>query len=79
MKKIQQLCLATVFTLVLITPAFAGEIGTGGKSEPPPPPTSASTTTSSEVPLAPKDDGEYEYQLIEDIALELLQTMLSVF
>jgi len=79
MKKLQQLCLASVFTLALTTTTFAGEIGTGGKTPPPPPPTSASTTSSSEVPLVPKDDAENEYQLIEDIALELLRTMLSVF
>jgi hypothetical protein len=79
MKKLQQLCLASVFTLVLTTATFAGEIGTGGKTPPPPPPTSASTTTSSEVPLVSKDDAENEYQLIEAIALELLRTMLSVF
>lgn len=79
MKNFQQLCLATVFTLVLTTATFAGEIGTGGKTPPPPPPASASTTSSSEVPLVPKDDAENEYQLIEDIAFELLRTMFSVF
>lgn len=78
MKRIQQLCLASVFTLVLTTVTFAGEIGTGGKTPPPPPPTSASTT-SNEVPLAPNDDADQEYQVIEDIALELLRTLLSVF
>ena len=79
MKRIQQLCLASVFTLVLGTATFAGEIGTGGKTPPPPPPTSSSTTTSSEVPLAPNDDADQEYQVVEDIALELLRTLLSVF
>lgn len=79
MKKLQQLCLAGVFTLVLTTATFAGHIDTGGKTAPPPPPASASTTTSGEIPTAAKDDAAYEYQLIEDIALELLRTMLSVF
>lgn len=79
MKKLQQLCLASVFTLVLTTATFAGEIGTGGKSDPPPPPPAASATTSSEVPLVTKDEAEPEYQLIEDIAFELLRTLLSVF
>ena len=32
MKKLQQLCLAGVFTLLLTTATFAGEIGTGGKT-----------------------------------------------
>jgi hypothetical protein len=79
MRKHQQLYLASVFKLVLTTATFAGEIATGGKTPPPPPPTSASTTTSSEVPLVPKDDADNEYQLLDTIALELLQTMLSVF
>jgi hypothetical protein len=71
--------MAVVFTLVLATATFAGEIGTGGKTPPPPPPASASTTTSSEVPLDPNADVDDEYQLVEDIALELLRTLLSVF
>jgi hypothetical protein len=79
MKKLQQLCLAVVFTLLLTTATFAGDIATGGKTPPPPPPASASATTSGETPIDPKDDADYEYQLIEDIALELLRTMLSVF
>lgn len=78
MKKIQQLSLAAVFTLVLTNAAFAGEIGTGGKTPPPPPPPAATTTCSDDL-LAPKADAEYEYQFIEDIALELLRTVLSVF
>jgi hypothetical protein len=64
---------------MLSTATFAGEIGTGGKTPPPPPPDSASATTSAETTLEPKVDADYEYQLIEDIGLELLQTMLSVF
>ena len=79
MKNLRQLCLAVAFTFVLATATFAGEIGTGGKTPPPPPPTSASTAASSEVSLAPNDDGDHEYQLVEDIALELLRTLLSVF
>jgi hypothetical protein len=79
MKTLQHLCLAVVFTLTLTTVTFAGEIGTGGKTPPPPPPDSATATTSAETPLEPKDDADYEYQLMEDITLQLLRTMLSVF
>jgi hypothetical protein len=79
MKNVRQLSLAVVFTLVVATATFAGEIGTGGKTPPPPPPASASTTTSTEVPLASSDDVDHEYQLVEDIALELLRTLLLVF
>jgi hypothetical protein len=45
----------------------------------PPPPDSAPATTSGETLLDPKDDADYEYQLMEDITLQLLRTMLSVF
>lgn len=79
MKTLKHLCLAVVFTLTLTTVTFAGEIGTGGKTPPPPPPDSAIATTSGETPLEPKDDADYEYQLMEDITLQLLQTMLSIF
>ena len=79
MKTLQHLCLAVVFTLTLTTATFAGEIGTGGKTPPPPPPDSATVIISGETPLEPKDDADYEYQLMEDITLQLLRTMLSVF
>jgi hypothetical protein len=77
MRKLQQLCLAGLFIVALTTATFAGDIDTGGRTEPPPPPPSA--TTSGEIPTVAKDDASYEYQLIEDIALELLRTMLSIF
>ena len=79
MKTLQNLCLALVFTLTLTTATFAGEIGTGGKTPPPPPPDSATATTSGEALLDPKDDADYGYQLMEDITIQLLRTMLSVF
>jgi len=77
MKKLQQLCLAAVFTLALTTATFAGDIQTGGKTEPPPPPP-ASATSPGEIQIDSKDDAGDEYQLLEDIALDLL-LMLSVF
>ena len=79
MKKLQELCLAAVFTLVLTTATFAGEIPTGGKTPPPPPPESASATTSGEIAIDPNDHDGDEYQLLEDIVPDLLQIMLSVF
>lgn len=81
MKKLQQLCLAGVFTLVLASAAFAGDIATGGRTEPPPPPppNPASATTSGEIPIAAKGDADYEYQIVEDLALGLLRTLLSVY
>lgn len=79
MKTLQHLSLAVVFTLTLTIATVAGEIGTGGKTPPPPPPDSATATTSGENPLKPNDDADYEYQFMEDITLQLLRTMLSVF
>ncbi|HEY6803606.1 MAG TPA: hypothetical protein VI306_08510 [Pyrinomonadaceae bacterium] len=79
MKKLQQLCLAAAFTLGLTTATFAGEIATGGRTEPPPPPSAqASATTSGEISTA-QDDADYENQLIEDISVALLRTLLSAF
>lgn len=80
MKKLQRLCVVGVFTLVLATVTFAGEIATGGSPQPPPPPAASSTITPGEIdtpgdihtPLATSDS-------VADIALNLLQTMLSVF
>ncbi len=79
MKNLHEICLACVFTLVLATATFAGEIPTGGKTPPPPPPESASATTSGEIAIDPNDNEGTEYQLIEDIVPDLLQIMLSVF
>lgn len=71
MKKLRQLCMASVFTLVLTTATFAGDISTPGKTPPPP---DASTTTQGDIQTG------YEIQdSVADIALNLLQTMLSVF
>lgn len=78
MKKLQQLFMATVFTLVLTCVALAGDISTPGFAQPTPTPNPASASTSVEIRLDPKDS-EHGYQLIEDIALELLRTILSGF
>jgi hypothetical protein len=79
MKKIQRLCLVSAFILVLTTATFAGEISTG-KTPPPPPPASSSAMTPGEIdtPRAiPNPQGTSDS--VTDIALEVLQTMLSVF
>jgi len=79
MKKLQNLCLAVVFTLVLTTATFAGEIPTGGKTPPPPPPASASATPSGEIAIDQNDNEGNEYQLIDDIGPDLLRIVLLVF
>ncbi len=79
MKKLQQLCLAGVFTFVLTTTTFAGDIHTPGITQPPPPdewtaitPGSIETGPGVQNPHAISDS-------VADIALNLLQTMLSLF
>lgn len=79
MKKIQELCLAGVFTLVLTTATLAGEIPTGGKTEPPPPPVPASAIASGEIANDPNDNEGNKYHLLEDIVPDLLLIIFSVF
>lgn len=75
MKRLQELVLASVVTLVLATATFAGEIPTGGKTPPPPPPSS----TAGENAVNFSDTQSDEYQLLEEIVPNLLLVMLSVF
>lgn len=79
MRKLQELYLAGVFTLVLTTATLAGEIPTGGKTEPPPPPVPASATASGEIATDPNDTQGEQYQLPENILPDLLLIILSVF
>lgn len=76
MRKLQELCLAGVFTLVLTTATLAGEIPTGGKTEPPPVP--ASATAPGEIATDPNDQQGDQYQLPETILPDLLLIILSV-
>lgn len=76
MKKLQQLCVAGVFTLVLTTATFAGDIQTPGVTQPPPPPPDELSATT------PGDIATGRIALSDsaiDFALDLLQTMLLVF
>ncbi len=80
MKKLQQLCMAGVFTLVLTTATFAGDISTPGITQPPPP---GESSTIAPGDIATPGRGTQNPQAmsvsVADIALNLLQTMLSVF
>jgi hypothetical protein len=80
MKKLQQLCMAGVFTLVLTTATFAGEISTGGLTQPPPPPPDGlSATAPGDIATGGLQNSGPSSDSVADIALNLLQTMLSVF
>ena len=77
MRKLRQLSMAVMLTLVLATCAFAGIIGGGPEPPPEPPPASATgiieTPPSDAQPVAPATDP------VVDIALNLLQGVLSLF
>lgn len=72
MKSIERLCLVGVFTVVVTTTTFAGDIHTLKVTPPPPNASSAITPGDIETPQATSDSAA-------EFALNLLQTMLSVF
>jgi hypothetical protein len=82
MKRLQRLCLAAVFTVVLTSSTLAGDISTPGIAQPSPPPPS-SAMTAGETPLGERSSTSEvdvsESPLLTDVALDLLQIMLSVF
>lgn len=78
MKKLQQLCMAVMLTLVLTTATFAGEIATGGRTQPLPP-NQPSATAPGEISTPGIQSPQAMSDSVANIALNLLQTMLSVF
>jgi hypothetical protein len=68
---------AGVFTLVLTTATFAGDIQTGGS--PQPPPTASSTLAPGDIETPGIQNAQAMSDSVADIALNLLQIMLSVF
>jgi hypothetical protein len=80
MKKLQHLCMSGVFTLVLSTAAFGGHIETPGVTPPPPPPPDElSAITPAHVETEGIPSSQAAGDSVTDIALNLLQTMLTVF
>jgi hypothetical protein len=83
MKKLQRLCAATVFALLLTSATLAGEISTPGIAQPSPTPPPSSVMAAGEIPvLGRSSTSELEVSestLLTDFALDLLQIMLSVF
>ena len=71
MKRLQQLCMTGLFTLVLTTATFAGDIHTGGAQ--PLPPDQSSAPMPGDIEAGAMSDS------VADIVLNLLQTMLSAF
>lgn len=85
MKKLQRLSAAAVFTFVLTTATFAGEISTPGIAQPAPSPspTLSSAMTLGEIPIGEgsttSEVGPCANNSLMDFALDLLQIMLTVF
>ncbi len=79
MKKLQQLCMAGVFTLVLTTTAFAGDSHTHGLTQPPPPPDESSATTPGDVHTGGIQSPQALSDSVTDVAVNLLQTLLAMF
>jgi hypothetical protein len=81
MKRLQQLNIAVVLSLLFSVATFAGEIGMP-KAPPPPPPGSSSTTTPGDIWIdtsAATQGPALASDSAEGIALNLLQSILSVF
>ena len=78
MKKLKQLNLAVVVSLVLSVSALAGEIEIG-KSSTPPPPAPSSATTPGEIWIPGEIQIGAPSDPITEVALNLLQTVLSIF
>lgn len=79
MKTLRQLSVASVFVFVLAMPAFAGEISTG--IAPPPPPHAAAGQIETGITGQIETDSS-EATAIDsatEIALNLLQSVLSLF
>lgn len=77
MKKLQQLCAATMLLFVLSLSALAGNIHTNVVDPPPPPPESATTTESGLSSTDIATDSNEANTLFTEITLSLLQ-LLSV-
>jgi hypothetical protein len=78
MKKLWQLCVAGVFALALTTATFAGDIQTPGSPQPPPS-NQSSAATPGDIDTQSKQNPQAMSDSVTDIALNLLQTMLSMF
>ena len=77
MKRLQQLCMAGVFALVLTTATFAGDIHTGGIA-PPPPPGASSTLAPGDIDTPGMQNSQATSDSVTDIALSLLQSLLAM-
>lgn len=90
MKNLGTLCASVVLALILTTPAFAGDIHTG-ITNPPPAPQGVISTGVTDSPATQgnihtgvtnqesAEDGATASDSVTEIALNLLQSVLSLF
>jgi hypothetical protein len=69
--------MAVVFALMLANGAFAGSIGTG--PEPPPEPPSVTATGTIDTPPSGAQPETPATDPVVDLALDLIQSVLSLF
>jgi hypothetical protein len=77
MKKLSPACVAVVLSLLLSASAFAGDIYIPAPA--PPPPEACTVTAPSETANAPLGGAVAQSNAVSDIAMGLLQSLLSVF
>lgn len=76
MKQLQRLTIAAVLVLTIAMSSLAGEIPIPGAAPTPTPPNSSLTITPGEIPIEDEDSAS---QVVEELALDLLQTLLSLY
>ena len=80
MKKLRQLSLATALTFMVATGALAGTIDTPAVPPPPPPDSSSSVATHGDMETPGVTQGPgLASDSVTEVALSLLQSVLSVF
>jgi len=81
MRKLQKLSMAGLLMLMLSASAFAGIMSTGKADDPPPDPASATAPDSALAATTPSDQQNSAAQssAVADVAMNLLQSLLSAF
>jgi hypothetical protein len=79
MKQLKRLFAVTLLVLALGIPAYAGQIDTPGHTDPPPPPPSASVAGEIEIPSTEPVPGDISSPGMEEIALDMFLSALSLF
>lgn len=78
MRKLRQLSMAVVLTLALSASAFAGIIGTSPEAPPPEPPSATATGITDTPPSGAQPEAPMTDPVV-DVALDLIQSVLSLF